>query len=173
MRLLAVVVLLVTVSAFAGCAGKSVAYPEKYLLKADELPSGLTLSPIPEGLPISGNPGQVPASLLANLGPEFQGFAPDQVWVEFVHKSSDSPDQVTGGLMIASGFWNDGRKVDDAVSQIKSNEQAALCSKQDQGRALRDGNVVVLIGGDETMSSFVTPLASALQAKAPGLRNLC
>jgi len=75
--------------------------------------------------------------------------------------------------MIAAGFWNDGKKVDDAVARMKSEEQAELCAQQDQGRALRDGNVVVVIGGDEGMSSYVPGIQAALQSKAPGLASLC
>lgn len=169
----------VAVLAFAGCTAKTQNYPEKYLLKGAEIPADLKLSEIPPemGQYLPSNPGQVPSQFVSGLGNEFQGFAPDQAWAEFLQKSSDAPDHPTGGLVLAPLYYVDAQKAQDAANKIKTAPDNACAQAANNenggGTVLRDGNVIVLVGGDNSMKPYFDAVASALQKKAPGLTKLC
>jgi hypothetical protein len=148
----------VLVTAFAGCTSKSTAYPEKYLLYEDDLPSGLKLSELPPGSEsfLASNPGQVPDMFIEQFAQQFRGLGPSKVWVEFLEKTARADDDPGGGILIASAYWTDEAKAAQAVDEIKRESRGEVCKPQNMGVALRDANVIVIVG-----------------AKAPGLQNVC
>jgi hypothetical protein len=158
----------------AGCSAKATGYPHQYLLEADELPEGLKLSEVPPDMPVQGNPAEVPANLLSGMGEEFRDFVPEKVWVEFLENaSSDSSSGSEGGLLIASGFWTDESQAKKAIDEIRSQSDNEVCAHESAGMVLRDRNVVVIVGGNDGMSSWLAPIKAALEKKAPGLEDVC
>lgn len=153
----------------AGCSGSSEArYPESYVLEADELPDGLRLSEVPPDFPMD-NPGRVPAFAHAMLVEEFGEVSPDEVWAELIE-----PVTGDGGMLIASGFWTDASKAAAAVQAIKGQSDGEMCNATgDVSQVYLDGQVVLVIGGDQEMRPWVDDVLRQLRNDAPGLVDAC
>lgn len=167
MRLGRLVSCLLSIALVAGCTGGGGAkYPDSYVLQAKDLPSGLKLSDAAEDLPIT-NPGRVPDAFIKQAAPMLGNVTPDEVWAEFVEPTSGD-----GGLAIFSGYWVDGAKYDSAIAFVKSQSKGQLCGDP-AGAAFADTHVLLVIGGDDSMKTWVSKVISALHAKAPELHTIC
>lgn len=165
---------LVLAMVLSGCSGKGPEFPEAYILQADELPEGLKLSEIPQGMPISSNPAEIPASLMAAMGEEYRDFAPARAFVEFLENSVSSNEEgPDGGLLVAAGFWPDMAQVESAVQDLKADPDNELCAADAPGALLQDGNVLVMITGDETMQTWVPKIIDEIRKDAPNLQSVC
>lgn len=165
---------LVVLGLLAGCSSKSATYPDAYMLEADELPAGLKLSEVPPDWPIQNNPAEIPANFMGALGEEFRDFKPQSAWAEMIEStSSSSSEGPDGGLISAAGFWSDEAKAQKVIDELKSQSENQVCQHPEAGALLRDGNVIVIMAGDESMGSWVPKLIAAIQEDAPNLKNAC
>lgn len=162
------------ITALSGCASKggSRAFPQPYLLEGDEIPAGLVLGDVPEGFPVSGNPARVDkaaiSAYLSSYASEFQEFAPEEAWVEFLENPGEAEDSAEGGVLLAPAFWNDPGHLDQIVSALKGDE--SVCSDGATLKFLRDDQVLVLVAGDQP---YFGQVEDALKAQAPGLSDIC
>ena len=156
----------------AGCADKGARYPDSYILYENELPAELGFTEVPPEVPFH-NPGEIPAAFASEVSPEFQDLLPDRLWAELLEVKARPGE---GGLAVGALYYADEAKIDAAIAQIGEDKETFCANKESEdaaGAVYRDGNVVVVIMGDDTMRSYVDVVIQKIRAKAPGLVDMC
>lgn len=140
------------------------AYPEQYLLRGDEMPSGMQMAPLePElqgGLGIHENPGEADAS---SLHDEMGGPRPSAVWAQGL-SARNQPDARVAIVAI--------KYASEDAAQEASGRIQAVCF-MGGGTVLRDGNVFVAVLADGQGESWRARVVAALVDQNDDLMQIC
>lgn len=169
---------LLLVFVLAGCtSGENKGYPEAYLLRGEEIPSGLQLGPVPTEIPAGTNPYEVPPPLIAEviegLKEEFGDVPipePDELWVESFLVQGGDPEQ--DKLYLFAALWNDAGKADAFAQALKQFDQGVLCTQED-AELLQKGGVLVFVLATSTSAQAYVDKVSDQVEKDSGASDVC
>lgn len=158
----AIVAVLLVGGGVAIYAATDLTYPNKYVLDDDEMPSGVSNARMSRGD-------------LADAGMEKNPGAMDEEQFKSDYPTRNQPEeahsqvlQTSAGRVVVLSL----RYADEDTARAAAAEARALCSFAGAA-ALRDGDVLLLVVGDDTPSDVVAPIVRTLKEKVSSLDQAC